>query len=389
MTVLADRLFRLEEDISHIFCDEATEAVWFRDMPPVPFTKAEKGGRLHIITEKATLVVGKTREECHVLLAGDEIALDNKGNLGGTYTTLDNCDGDLTKKDREGTLYEPISIDMGVVSKSGVAVLDYSESAVLTAEGLIRKREHGSLFRISIRLCWIPMKRAERSSIRCIMNIPRRMRHTPAPISISSAQSSSFVPSRLRAMPRVWQKQRSGFPKENGRISLQVRPMRAAGSFPWCAGWDSIPVLAKAGGILVLDAGEHTNDISAPDYLRVMVMNGNGCYTLREDGASTVFEAEAEENKQTLTIRSEGTLPRKMTVELRNIKAGEVTYAYDARASRDARFLDALTRLEIPFDRKETLWHFRYLEDAHLRAKIMMDVSLSENDRIKLAEPWS
>ncbi len=762
ITVLADRLFRLEEDREHVFCDEATEAVWFRDMAPVDFTTEEKNGKLHIVTEKATLVVGKTKEDCYVLLNGKEIALDNKENLGGTYTTLDNCDGNLTKKDREGTLYEPIRLDMGVISKNGVAVLDYSSSSVLTAEGLIRKERHDSLdlyifaygrdYRAAIRafymICGDTPKlpryalgnwwsRYYEYTDREYLNVLDRLKTRDIPITVATVDmdwhwntrnldrvkkiteqgkdgpeyggrggwtgyswNTELFPDHRRFLKQVhergcavtlnlhpaagvrwfedmyeematamgvdpkcekpipfdftdtafinhyfkilhkpyekdgvdfwwidWQqgargKERGlnimwalnhyhtldnaenhetplilsrysgigahryplGFSGDTqvtwktldflpyftanasnigftwwshdigghfagikddemflrfvqfgvfspinrlhctsspyctkeptyymggaGRIAeeflrlrhqlipylysamldthdkgraliepmyyeyaeeeeayhfpnqylfgteLIVRPVTTKGDSKGMAKtdvwlpkgrwtdiftgeiyegnrivsmvrWmDSIPVLAKEGGFLVLDARQHTNDLSAPDHLHVMAMNGNGSYTLREDQASTVFTAKAEVNKQIVTIQASNTLTRKITLAFRNIKQGdvnvfangvpmeaavnaddylvvtmdevkagltytiEVVYAYDARAYRDERFLDALTRLEIPFDRKETLWNFRYLDDEHLKAKILMDVSLSENDRIKLSEAW-
>ena len=48
VSVLADRLFRIEIDEKHEFCDDATEAVWFRDMPPVPFTIDRKEDEVEI-----------------------------------------------------------------------------------------------------------------------------------------------------------------------------------------------------------------------------------------------------------------------------------------------------------------------------------------------------
>ncbi len=137
VTILADRLFRIEEDEKQIFCDEATEAVWFRNMPPVPFTKEEKNGILLIKTEQATLVLDNTPEIGYIVLEGKQIKLDNSENLRGTATTLDMCDGEFLKQD-DGTL-APLPLDMGVISRNGVAVLDYTNSSVLTNEGLIRK----------------------------------------------------------------------------------------------------------------------------------------------------------------------------------------------------------------------------------------------------------
>ncbi len=137
VTVLSERLFRIEEDEAHIFCDEATEAVWFRDMPPVPFAAEEKDGELFIKTANAELVLNNTADVGYVILNGKKIALDNGENLRGTVATLDTCDGEFKKQD-DGT-FAPLALDMGVVSRNGVAVLDYTKSSVLTGEGLIRK----------------------------------------------------------------------------------------------------------------------------------------------------------------------------------------------------------------------------------------------------------
>jgi len=143
VTVLADRLFRVEHDAGRIFCDEATEAVWFRDMPPVPHTAEEKAGELHVKTEKAELVLCEEIEKSYVILGGKKILLDNSENLGGTYCTLDCCEGgDLLERDGSAT---PIALDMGVAAKNGVAVLDYTRSSVLLENGMIEKERRDDL----------------------------------------------------------------------------------------------------------------------------------------------------------------------------------------------------------------------------------------------------
>ena len=38
ITVLDARLFRIETGNGGVFCDDATAAIWFRDMPAVSFT---------------------------------------------------------------------------------------------------------------------------------------------------------------------------------------------------------------------------------------------------------------------------------------------------------------------------------------------------------------
>ena len=142
VTVLADRLFRIEKDAEKIFCDDATEAVWFRDMPPVPFETEEKDDAFIVKTEKATLVLFEDIEKSHVILDGKKIALDNKENLRGTYCTLDCCDGEYLVNGENRT---PIQLDMGVVSKNGVAVLDYTKSSLLKSDGMITKERRDEL----------------------------------------------------------------------------------------------------------------------------------------------------------------------------------------------------------------------------------------------------
>ncbi len=136
VTVLFDRLFRVEEDASGTFCDEATLTVWFRDMPAVPFETTEQDGKLYVKTAKATLVLGACREESYVILDDRNVALDNSQNLCGTEPTLDCCDGEL--KFIPGWGFFKLPLTMGVLSKNGVAVWEDTEAAVLGADGMIQ-----------------------------------------------------------------------------------------------------------------------------------------------------------------------------------------------------------------------------------------------------------
>ena len=144
VSVLADRLFRIEMDETHQFCDDATEAVWFRDMPPVSFTTDHKDAEVEIKTEKVTLVIKKNFVRSYVLIDGEKRPLTNEGNLLGTYTTLDGCDGDeyIDSQTKERT---KIKLAKGVVSRSGIAVLDYTHSSVLKQDGMITKQRNDSL----------------------------------------------------------------------------------------------------------------------------------------------------------------------------------------------------------------------------------------------------
>jgi len=145
VSVLADRLFRIEKDEKREFCDEATEAVWFRDMPPVPFTVKETEGGVDIETARVTLALRESIEESYVLLGGEKRPLNNEGNLRGTYSTLDRCNGNDYMETDAATVLRQIELDYGVASTSGVAVLDYTKSSVLKQDGLIYKERNDSL----------------------------------------------------------------------------------------------------------------------------------------------------------------------------------------------------------------------------------------------------
>lgn len=145
ISVLADRLFRIEKDEKREFCDEATEAVWFRDMLPVRFTAKETEDGVDIVTECVTLSLKKKFEESFVLIDGEKRPLNNEGNLRGTYSTLDRCNGNDYLETDGKTVLKQIELDYGVVSKNGVAVLDYTRSSVLQEDGMIRKERNDSL----------------------------------------------------------------------------------------------------------------------------------------------------------------------------------------------------------------------------------------------------
>ena len=145
VSVLADRLFRIEKDEKREFCDEATEAVWFRDMDPVPFTVTEAENGVDITTARVTLALRNNFEESYVLIDGEKRPLDNEGNLRGTYSTLDRCNGNDYMETDNVTVLKQIELDNGVVSKNGVAVLDYTHSSVLRQDGMIHKDRNDSL----------------------------------------------------------------------------------------------------------------------------------------------------------------------------------------------------------------------------------------------------
>ena len=141
VTVLTDRLFRVERDETRTFCDGATQAVWYRDLPAVKWKAEEKDGMLSVRTNAVTLVVGREEKDDYVLIGRKRVPCDNSGNLGGTYRTLDCCDGGDFCVHPGKDIPQPITLGNGIVSRTGVAVLDDSVSLILAEDGMLKARD--------------------------------------------------------------------------------------------------------------------------------------------------------------------------------------------------------------------------------------------------------
>lgn len=140
VSVLADRLFRVEQSKNKKFRDAATQSVWFRDMPPQSFCVSEKDGFFLIQTEACTLALAENREDCYVEIGGKKTPICNEGNLLGTYRTLDQCNGStfIPSQWNKAEPYEkPVTLENGVCSKTGVAVYDDAASVTLLATGQV------------------------------------------------------------------------------------------------------------------------------------------------------------------------------------------------------------------------------------------------------------
>ena len=120
ISVLTSRLIRVEHQTDGKFCDEPTQSVWYRNFGAPEFTVEENGNRLIVKTT-----------DCIVVVSADGkingIKNFTHGNLKGTCRTLD-------------MTYGKTKLGDGIISKSGVAVLDDSESLILCADGTVSPR---------------------------------------------------------------------------------------------------------------------------------------------------------------------------------------------------------------------------------------------------------
>lgn len=138
VTVLGDRLFRIEQSPQKKFRDRATQTVWFRNAEKQTFTLGGDAFHAIIDTGACKLVLFKNRCQAYVEFGGNKIRLDNYGNLLGTYRTLDNCDGGtyINRWTEELITYR-LQLGKGVCSKTGVAVLDDRNALSLSEDGRV------------------------------------------------------------------------------------------------------------------------------------------------------------------------------------------------------------------------------------------------------------
>ena len=94
VTVLTDRLFRIEKSPNLKFRDAATQTIWHRNTEPQKFEMTGDQAHAVIETPVCRLVLYKDRAQCYVEIGDIRRSLNNHGNLLGTYRTLDNCNGD-------------------------------------------------------------------------------------------------------------------------------------------------------------------------------------------------------------------------------------------------------------------------------------------------------
>ena len=127
ITVLTERLVRLERGRNRHFCDGATQTVWFRNFPYVPYTVEDLGGSYVIRTAISEFVfLKKSRVFVKITVNGQELSTFDKGNLKGTCRTVDMRNGAVALCD-------------GVISRTGVAYLS-DKSMALGTDGKVKGR---------------------------------------------------------------------------------------------------------------------------------------------------------------------------------------------------------------------------------------------------------
>ena len=140
ITVLKDRLFRIEKNSTGEFCDEATQSIWYRNMSAVAYTVKEGASYVEITTDKVVLHLASSMDKSYAVLNGKKVPLGNEGNLLGTTRTLDCYDGDIYIRDNS-----KLELDTGVCSRTGVAIVDDTASLRLLDDGKLERASSDEL----------------------------------------------------------------------------------------------------------------------------------------------------------------------------------------------------------------------------------------------------
>ena len=129
-TVISDRILRVEKSRKGIFCDDATQTVLDRAFSPTPYSYRMNSETVMIKTALCEFNYSlKNKKMATVLLADGRLITDfTSSTLPGTARTLDMTWG-------------AIPVGKGIISKTGVAILDDSETLIIKENGKIENRK--------------------------------------------------------------------------------------------------------------------------------------------------------------------------------------------------------------------------------------------------------
>lgn len=139
-TVISDGAIRLEYAPDGKFIDEKSHVAVVREYPSVDYRINKKGSWIEISTAKMKLRYKKnsgkfTAENLSITSAKGvypfswKPGMEQKGNLKGTYRTLDGMDGDLQTRDvSDSRRGDTLKLENGLLATDGWTLIDDSES---------------------------------------------------------------------------------------------------------------------------------------------------------------------------------------------------------------------------------------------------------------------
>ena len=148
LSVLSDKILRVERDAEGVFCDYATQTVFCRHFCKPQFKLSKSGDKVTVMTKQAEFVVDTKSLDVTVKLKGRDafVRPSKRENLGGTARTLDGTFGNLVswKRRRDGRDHFAIGhLRCGIFASDGVAEMDDSKSFILKEDGSVEARKEG------------------------------------------------------------------------------------------------------------------------------------------------------------------------------------------------------------------------------------------------------
>ncbi|MGN0569873.1 MAG: TIM-barrel domain-containing protein [Candidatus Fimenecus sp.] len=132
VSVLTERMLRIEFSADGKFTDLPSQTVWYRNFGKVVFTSAENADVLTVRTASAEFQINcHTGNFKYAVIDGKSVAYSPSNNLKGTTRTLDQTFG-------------PKELDDGIISLDGVSVYDDSKTLLLKDDGMLCPREKGT-----------------------------------------------------------------------------------------------------------------------------------------------------------------------------------------------------------------------------------------------------
>lgn len=123
ISVITDKLIRVEISKDSNFCDLPTQKVWHRAFAKATFDCKDNNKFITIKTQSTQFDIDKSGNiVCVILADGRRINDCRKGNLKGTCRTLDGTIG-------------AVPLGNGVISENGVTILDDSDSLLYNLDG--------------------------------------------------------------------------------------------------------------------------------------------------------------------------------------------------------------------------------------------------------------
>ena len=132
VTVLTERMIRIEFSGDEEFTDLPSQTVWYRDFGKIEFTQSVSTDILTVETAKVKFVVNNhTGAFKYAVIDGKQVKYNSDHNLKGTTRTLDGTYGAVELKD-------------GVISYDGVSIYDDSKTLLLCEDGMLEQRKKGT-----------------------------------------------------------------------------------------------------------------------------------------------------------------------------------------------------------------------------------------------------